>query len=486
MSDVDKIFRKISPYYKSKQEKELAQFPPYEKEEKADKIELSEESHQLVYDSTTETLEPVYFWLLDFMAQYGLKSEKLIDNFTSSPGSGHFSELMGKATRMQEEAMKIMAQTNAIVKSIINIIYDLREFQIRLKQYKDLESKDKNVHEAAKLSLKQLWMDQVDIKRGNTSIKGMVSQFQYVTLIDAFMVANSLEDIKKMDLNDRVKRILESRLSEYLEWEKRSGKELTKRYNIEKSYLKSQVNSLKMYTRWAKPYLKAATQLEQRETSSPELVTSFNTIILQLTILARREIDFAQAITDKELPFSFRNTRLKRKYYGFTLLDFKFRGIPQRVGQHYAFGGKATVDFSSYALNQEEYEKFKKELEDSDVNDALKLVQGMTEESLGELKEDIEEFLEESEQEHEKEKQKQEEIDPFTALFKGNKKPEQETEEKKTGKIKPDNYVESTVRQLAVKTAKRDCFKVFDVYKKSHNMPSHRDPYAEIFIPTED
>ncbi len=473
---IEDILPKISPYYRAR------------KKMLDNKVisDLSEEDHELVYESSSETLEPLYFWILDFSNGYFKKVEKLADNFTSSPGSGHFSELMGKATRMQEEAMKIMQTLGVLVKSVLNIIYDLREFQIRLAHYKSIKSKNKEEREAARLALKQIWLDQVDIKRGNTSIKGMASQFQYVTLIDAFMAADTLEEAKKLDLNERVKRILEARLAEYLEWETRSEKELTKRYNIERAYLKSQVNSLKLYTKWVKPYLTAAKQLEQGSSlSNPELVSAFNTIYLQLSLLGRTPIDFADEVVNRNLPDSFRNKKLARDYWACVLIDFKFRGIPQRAGQHYVFGGKATVSFKAYSLNDDEYKKLKKEMEDKDVEDALKLASGMTDESLTQIKEDIEEFLGETE---EQEAQESRDIDPFTALFKGKKKTEakEEDKEKIPDKIKPDNWMEKLVRKLVIRNSKERCFKVFDVYKKTHGMPSHEDPYEEIWLPTED
>jgi len=474
MGEIDELIIEISPYYAAKK----AKVP------KGQKAVIPEEEHNLGYNSSTETLEPVYFWLLDFMQQIAGKVEKITDNFTSSPGSGHFSELMGKATQMQKEAMNIMQTIGLLIKSIINIIYDLREFQIRLAHYQNLKSKDEKEKQAAKLALKQIWMDQVDIKRGIGSINSLTTgNLNFVTLRDAFFAAEDLEAVKKLDLNERVKRILSARLSEYLEWEKRSGRELTKRYSIERTWLKNQVNSLKLYTRWVKPYLKAARQLEQKETSSPELVTAFNTILLNLTLFGKRELDFAQAITDKDLPENFKHKNLKRKYYSCTLVDFKFRGIPQRVGQHYAFGGKTDVNFKAYALNEEELEKLKQKLDDSDMNEALKLAQGMTDDSLNELKADIEEFLQEEEQE---EKKGTQDVDPFTALFARKKKAGKETQIKTIDKIKSDNYVEKTVRNLAIKSAKRTCFKLFDVYKKTHGMLSHQDPYTEFYVPTED
>jgi hypothetical protein len=71
-------------------------------------------------------------------------------------------------------------------------------------------------------------------------------------------------------------------------------------------------------------------------------------------------------------------------------VDFKFRGIPSKAGQHYVFGGRAEVTFKAYALNEDELMLFKKELEKNDLNDTLKLIQGITDDSLKELNEDIE------------------------------------------------------------------------------------------------
>ena len=63
-------------------------------------------SHKIVYDSSSETLEPLYFFILDLLNDFGLKPEKLIDNFTSSPGSGHFSEMGQRASVMQRQGKK--------------------------------------------------------------------------------------------------------------------------------------------------------------------------------------------------------------------------------------------------------------------------------------------------------------------------------------------------------------------------------------------
>lgn len=441
----------------------------------------SPEDHVLAYNSSQETLEPVYFWVLDKLNTFFKEDvTKYIDNFSSSPGSGHFAEMGARATKMQEESMKIMQTIGILVKSLVNIIYDLKEFEIRLSQYKSANSKDKDEAEAGLLALKQIWMDNVDIKRGRGSINMLAQDLQFVTIRDAFMVAKSIDDLKKMDLNDRVKRILEPRLAEFLKWRDLSERELKKRYDIEKNYLKNQVASLRMYTRWAKPYLRAASQLEMKNMMrSPALVTAFSTTLIQLTLLGKSQLKVEDEIYNTNLPNSFKHSKY-RKCYSCVLVDFYFRGIPERLGQNYAFGGRVQVNFRSFALNEDELKMLEYKMNESDLNDALSIATDMTEGSLDALREDLEYFLkDEGERTEEKEERKaSDDVNPFMALFGlGNKKPKEKSKDKKIIKIKPDSYVEKTIRKLAQKKADNNCFDLFDIYKKAHGMPSYPSPY---------
>ena len=56
------------------------------------------------------------------------------------------------------------------------------------------------------------------------------------------------------------------------------------------------------------------------------------------------------------------NKKFKRDYFSCVLVDFRFRGIPSKSGQHYLFGGRADVIFKAYSLNSEEIEKIDEEL----------------------------------------------------------------------------------------------------------------------------
>lgn len=433
--------------------------------------------HSLMYDSSSETLEPIYFFILDLMNDFGLETEKLVDNFASSPGSGHFAELGQRATIMQQQGSKILADVNLVLRGVLNIIYDLKEFRIRLSQYDSLKT---NKKEAAILALKQVWMDKVDINKGNSSIKAMaLGQTGFQTLIDAFLFVKELKDVDNVDLNDRVKRILRARILEFNDWLEQSEKELRKRYELERTYLQSQVNSLKLYSRWARPYLKAAQELEMKEHGrEPALVKAFNTILLELSLIGKKGLDAKEQAISGDLPKEFE--RLKtRTYYSCVLVDFRFRGIPQRVAQqpHYVFGGRAEVSFKAYVLSEDEFQQLDEELEESDLGDVLKLIEGTTTASLEELQEEINFFLEE------KEREEQEKTiggsNPFKALVggyeKGREKPKEEKGEKeKRRKIKPESFAErENVRPRAEEIAKELAFKFFDVYKKAHGMVSY-------------
>src|SRR3989339_726831 len=392
-----------------------------------------ETTHKIVYDSAADTLEPIYFWTLDLMNDFGLKPEKLIDNFMSSPGSGHFGEMGQRASVMQQQGAATMERVNAILRSVLNLIYDLKEFKVRLQSYSDL--KDPIKKESAILSLKQIWLDKVDINKQNSSIKAMamgITGFQ--TLLDAFMFAKTVDEAQKIDLNERVKKILVQRVYEFNNWLKESETELRKRYQLERNYLKSQVNSLKLYSRWAKPYLKASMQLEQKEGGrNPALVKSFSTTIFELTLLGKTQV---------KLPPELSKVKTRRNYYACILVDFNFRGIPQKVSQRGDFAFGATT------------------------------------ESLGLLQKEIDDFLDEKEQEEKGETKKVSGENPFSALLglynkKIETKPKKE-EDKRGRPIKKDDWVESNhLRKIAKNKAVSTTFTIYDIYKKAHGMPSY-------------
>jgi len=451
-------------------------------------------SYKLVYDSDSNQLEPIYFWILDFIQDMGIKVEKVTDNFQSSPGSGHFADMSQRATIMQQQATKILADTNVVIKSIIQIVYDLKEYEIRLSQYKKANSKDPKEKEEGMLALKNIWLDQVDMKRGRGSIHQMSYEMGFTTLREAFLVANSVEDVNKMSsadgvINESVKRVLTPRLGEFLLWKDVSEKEIVKRFEIEKSYLKSQVESLKLYTNWAKPYLKAAKDLKMNgfETNAA-LVHAFSTSMFELTLLGKRESGISSPVLIKRFG---RDYKLKRKYYSILIVSLKYVGklaqkVTQRGDYGFGFGGRVDITFDSYALNEEELALVKKKMDEADLKDGLDLVGENTQAALDQLKDDIEKYClkdedkKKIEEEKKKEEKKQDDTNPFGALWSlitfdfgtSEKKKDDKKEIKDSKDIVKDDFVEKAVRAEAASGAMGSLYAVYDIYKKAHGMAS--------------
>lgn len=433
--------------------------------------------HKLVYDSPTETLEPIYFFILDLVEDFGFTVEKLVDNFVSSPGSGHFGEMGQRANIMQQNGSKLLGDINTVLRSIITILYDLREFKIRLEHYKYLRSNDPEKKKAALLSLKQIWMDKVDINKGNSSIKAMaLGQGGFTTLIDTFLSVENIKAIDRMDLNKIVKRILKQRYFEFETWVSESEAELKKRYKLERAYLKSQNSSLQMYVSWAKPYLRAAKELEMVDRpKNPALVKMFNTLLLELTLLCKNEAKF-------DLPKPLVKKAPKKKYYSIILLDYNFRGIPQRTQKGFISGGLVEITYRGYAVREDELEKFYEEFNKSETEAGLELIENITKNSLGEISKEIEEYMKEEEEEKKgeistKKEKNSSQINPFLALFgaynpKKEKTSSSKTKVEKTRSLTPlERNIERNIILPQINEAiEEKTFTIFETYKKVHGM----------------
>jgi len=443
-------------------------------------------SFKMTYDASTAQLEPIYYWILDFMQNMGIKVEKITDNFMSSPGSGHFFDMEQRATRFQEEGMKIMGGINQVTKSILQLVYDLKEFEMRISHYADSKSEDKQIKEAGMLALKQIWLDNVDLKRGRGSIHQMSYEMGFTTLREAFLIANSLQDVENLAkkegiLNEQVKRVLIPRVSEFLKWKDLSEKEIKKRFEIEKAYLNSQVETLKLYTKWAMPYLKAAEQLRQKGfETSPALVNAFSTTMFDLVLFGQSKFNFKKSVSAGMLPKGFADYNLKRDYFSCFLVGFTFRGhVNQKVTQKgdyaFGFGGRVDMTFYSYSLNSQEIDLFKKKLLDEELEMSVKFLNETTEISLEQLKDDIDHFLGKKEEQKKAQEKKSDDLNPFSALlglFKFSEKKQEKEVIENSKDIKPDNYVESYVRKLAAEDSKTRLYAIYDIYKKAHGMAS--------------
>jgi hypothetical protein len=358
----------------------------------------------LVYDAFGEGLEPHYYWILDWMRdRMGYEVDKVADFFSASEASGYFGELGQRRTLMEKRGMELLQTIGAIVKSVIQLLWDLKEFELRLGHYEKLKSKDANIREAAENSLKGIWMTEVDVKKGPSSLNALAQNLNFVTIRDAFMVANKVSDIDDIDLNERVKRILKGKVLDYLEWKKESEKELRKRYKIERAYLKNQVDAIKLYTRWARPYLLATKKLLMVEglAGEADMVTAFDVARIDILLFGKR------IATKSDLEKGFPVPCVE--------VELRFRSSPATIQQkgagHFTHRGRVDMYFRGYVFTQEQLDELEKLQED----EVLQFIEGMTKESLEALHEDLEKYLEEGEV---KEEKKEVEIPIFSNIKK--------------------------------------------------------------------
>lgn len=434
-------------------------------------------SYNLIYDSLSEGLEPIYFWVLDFMrdsapAGLGLTVWKGAEESESSVSSGYFGEIGQRATLMQQKAMEYLGAINNVIKSILNLIYDLKEFEIRLNPYDELrdENLDSESKKAALYALKGVWMDQVDIKKGRGSINMLAQELQFVTLRDAFFYVNSVKEINDLDLNSRVKNIIKRKLEEFSSWKKYSEAEIRKRYQIEKTYLKSQAGTLKLYASWAKPYLISAQKLKMKGTTpqglmNPNIINAFSNMEIEIKLLGKKEIK------PGAIHQSFHGLTLDRKYYAVTEIIMKFRSVPSALsgqgGRHYVHGGRTDLTFNAYAMDDLDLEA----VESQELLEDLELIDEYIGTSLTTLQEDIENYTKDEEPEPKKKTKKQSTlVNPFKGLFDGFQEVYSPLKDTFVTKRKGPSIAYEELESVTKKKAKSQTYTIYKTYKKTHGM----------------
>ncbi|MBI2040983.1 MAG: hypothetical protein HYT16_02685 [DPANN group archaeon] len=431
----------------------------------------------LDYDAFGEGLEPAYYWLLDELKEnisFSYKVKKSYDYFAASEGSYWYGDVGVRRSALEKRATELLGTISVVIKSVINLIWDLKEFEQRFEHYDNFKSSDKSKKEAGEFALKSIWLTDVDTKKGRAAINVLTNDLNFITLRDAFMSAKNLGEVEKLEINDRVKRILKPRVQEFLKWIDLSDRELRQRFKIEKTYLKSQVNALELYTRWVKPYLIATNKLlpEEAPEEPEELVTAFDVARVVIEIFGTKEqkLNISGRIpVPIELPED-------EKIFKCIEIKFVYRAIPGSVERgHFVHRGRVKIYFRAYILNKKQIDEFQKAQEE----EIMKFVSGMTKESLDALYDDLKHFDavggEEKKEEQQKEKKKtpafefvksaKELIEPITKAAENIK----QILPKRKGF---DVYALERIKKAASGSVKKDLFALYDLYKKAHKMLS--------------
>ncbi len=380
------------------------------------------QQYLLGLDTMAEGLESSYYWILSFWGDkfFNQKYEirKAQEYFAATETSYIFGDMGARRTNLEKRAQELLALINQLIRTIINILWDLREFEIRIQRYTELQSKDKDIQRSADLALKSIWLSEVDMKKGAGSINNLVQQLNFVTLRDAFMFIDTMQDKEKvlkdigekdeekgMDLPMIVKRILLGRVTEYMDWRELSEKELTKRFDIEKAYLRHEVASMKLYTAWVRPYLFSINRLtmplpEKMAKLIPDTGTKHDTNIgwgriyspqAELVTTFETAQIFVELFGTKDLTDKYGGSAVfgEDKIYGAIEADFVFRTLPGQVDQRrYMQRGNLDIIFTAYSLDEQR----KKDLESREEDEVLKQATQMTDDTLQALRNDLAHF----------------------------------------------------------------------------------------------
>jgi len=470
--------------------------------------------YTLGYETFQSSLEPVYYWIYDALKgpTFGLKYDlvaKTRDEFAAAEASAFYGELGRRRTELEKRASELMGTINMVVKSILNLIYDLKEFELRLDEYKKLHSDEEAVSNGADYALKTIWLTEVDSKKGPGSINSLVQNLNYVMLRDAFFsihmpvgeadkvekdVLNKIQ--KELDVPDMIKRILQGRVKEYLKWRELSEKELDKRYKIERTYLKAQVNSLKLYTKWARPYMIATQKLLPAELAAEdmgELPTTFNTMLTFLDLFAKKKVKIAQKPGSSDVIKVEKYTKLKKvkdeekeeekdnDVYSVLEVKFVYRVLPGGQTQEGYRGhlGNVDVKIVGYEMQQKDLDN----LEIARQNEVISLVDEVTKDTLDALEDDIKRFLGDEDKGEKKETKSRKhlgrQIDDTINITKkhfGDIKEQVQKISNVVNSLSNWNAEQQTewntqrLRKLAKEKSKKDAYMLIYLYKKLHSM----------------
>lgn len=330
-----------------------------------------------------QSLAKYYLMVLDELKNMGHfpKIEKINQSLAASPTSGFFADVAQRKAYAKEQIDKSMQIIGGVIQTVTKLIYSLREFDMILHIFDDLNSEDRVRSFAAEQNLRRIFLDEVDIKKGRGSVHQMATTggLEFVSLRDAFMVSMDLASVDSLTLNDRVKRIIKDRLNEYVHWRKEYEKDIRGRKKIEMQYLKAQAESLKMQAEWVKPYYSMLKQLDiSTGETNPELISGFDTSVITAKVRALAGGKFEE---------------IRKLATGFVEVDFIFRTKPVQTrteqGQSFQHLLRIDVTYTPYVMPNDVYEKLIKQETSDDIN-FLKNIVG---DSLNAIKDDLDKYL---------------------------------------------------------------------------------------------
>ena len=243
--------------------------------------------NRLIYETTNDPIEEGYFFEKD-MIQFDFwfhKFYKVTDSFAATEHSSLWGVSEQRIGLQQDKASQFLRGISEMIKAMFQIVRELRIIDERLDYYVDSDDEDSKTKKTSDYTLKGVYIDQVEGGSKNpASVYGLANTVGFSVLPDIFFRTHVIdknlldEQIEKLPFNEKVKEVLGRKLRQFLEWKKRTKKELQQRKKFTVKYLKQHYETVKLYISWIKPYLRniERLQLDREKQDSADMVTSFD------------------------------------------------------------------------------------------------------------------------------------------------------------------------------------------------------------------
>lgn len=434
-------------------------------------------SYRMVYESYQISMEETYFWILNYLGEgVGFPVvEKVTDIFAASEYSALGGVAQQRISMQQEKVSQFMHTIAKLVRELFQLVREVRILDERLAYYVDAASRSKKNFIDAQITLKGIFVDQVEGgAKSPSSVYGMSREVQFTTLPDLFFMTNventeQIPDaVEKLAFNRKVKEVLKRKIYAFMRWKEFTYTEQSTRRKFTLQYLRQHFDVILMYMNWIKPYLKTIKrmQTDQRKTDMPDLVGAFEGAMI--------ETEF----------FGISKLEGSGKYYSVIDAHILFRVRPSLSynQEHYQRGpihvGRAEISLRSYAWTQKEIDAYKKYREE-EAMDLLGMVDKNIEDAMKYLGNELKTYLRESgEPSHfetpnkvENPKKKPGEMGSIFSGFKelfGSLVPKNEKKPKK--KSKTDAMKEKDDKDKAADNAAKMMWLIYKNFKKGHKM----------------
>jgi hypothetical protein len=437
---------------------------------------------ELCVEKPNHNIEETYYWYFhQVQTDWSYKMEKIIDTYAASQASSHFGHMQSRISVQQNQISQYLKGISEMLKGLFQMVRELRIIDDRLQFYMDSVDQNSGNKDSSEIVLKGLWVDQVEGGAKNPgSVYGLSTNVGFTILPDLFFRMRIIDPknidkkVDELKFNEKIKEILKRKLRQYQEWKTRTFDELRTRRKFMIKYVRQHHDTIKLYISWIKPYLRYSRQMQQakRLEENDELISSFESTIVEIEFLAKRKI--------------------AGNHYSVGVVNLLHRTRPElnfhaQEYQHKGpiHTGKTMINIRTYAWTQKEIDAYKKFKEEEDLV-LMSSIDESVNAAMDALGDELKNYLEEKGEKMTKDEPKKKKtnslkvpsvLDPFISIFKGFAEigtgffPKMPAGLEKSKKVnKHVEYSTGLNKDAAKKEAIKLAYLLFKNYKKGQGM----------------